>query len=49
MPTDGSTGAGEFYWDDSGPGSRNPDAAMSATWAFPNWGGIGNAANNDGY
>lgn len=49
MPVDGSTGAGEFYWDDSGPGSRNPDAAMSATWAFQNWGQINNPANNDGY
>jgi hypothetical protein len=49
MPSNGSTGAGEFYWDDSGPGSRNPDAAMSATWAFQDWADRNNAANNDGY
>ena len=49
MPTNGSTGAGEFYWDDSGPGSRNPDAAMISTWAFEDWAGRNNAANNDGY
>ncbi len=48
MPTDGSTGAGEFYWDDSGPGSRNPDPAV-VSWAFQDWANRSNPAFNGGY
>jgi hypothetical protein len=36
VPGAGFTGYGEYYWDDSGPGSRNP-AQFTQGWSFPNY------------